>query len=115
MIKTGLTIPARRARRRFPDHICCAPCRDIDRSASHGFRILDNEAGQPDVIVKERHKEQFKRGNAIVTLATAVFEGHLEVTDADLFRGTLCHGVGRAKGFGCGLLTVASETENRAE
>ncbi|KFI90190.1 type I-E CRISPR-associated protein Cas6/Cse3/CasE [Bifidobacterium ruminantium] len=87
----------------------------IDRSASHGFRILDNEAGQPDVIVKERHKEQFKRGNAIVTLATAVFEGHLEVTDADLFRGTLCHGVGRAKGFGCGLLTVASETENRAE
>lgn len=87
----------------------------IDRSASHGFKILDNEAGQSDVVVKERHKEQFKRGDATVTLVTAVFEGHLEVTDADLFRETLCQGIGRAKGFGCGLLTVAPDVKNKVE
>ena len=87
----------------------------LARSASHGFRILGNESGQPDVIVKERHKEQFKRGDATVTLVTAVFEGRLEVTDADLFRETLCQGIGRAKGFGCGLLTVAPDVKNRVE
>ena len=87
----------------------------IDRSEPHGFRILESEAGQPDIAVKERHKEQFKRGDAIVTLVTAVFEGRLEVTDADRFRETLCQGVGRAKGFGCGLLTVAPDVKNKAE
>ena len=83
----------------------------IDRSVSHGFTILENEAGQPDVVVKERHKEQFKRGDATVTLVTAAFEGRLEVTDAKLFRETLCRGIGRAKGFVCGLLTVAPDTK----
>ena len=30
-----------------------------------------------------------------------------EIADAEAFRRTLCNGVGRAKAFGCGLLTVA--------
>ena len=40
----------------------------VDRSVVHGFRILEDEYGQPNVVVKERHKEQFKRGGATVTL-----------------------------------------------
>lgn len=87
----------------------------VDRSVVHGFRILEDEYGQPNVVVKERHKEQFKRGGATVTLVTAVFEGRLEVIDTKLFRDALCEGIGRAKGFGCGLLTIAPETRSNAE
>lgn len=35
------------------------------------------------------------------------FEGLLEVVDADLFRSTVENGIGSAKGFGFGLLSVA--------
>lgn len=84
----------------------------IDRSASHGFTILNDQNDQPDVVVKERHKENFKRADATVTLVTAVFEGRLEVADAVLFRKALCQGIGRAKGFGCGLLTIAPDLNN---
>ena len=87
----------------------------VDRSVVHGFRILEDEYGQPNVVVKERHKEQFKRGGATVTLVTAVFEGRLEVIDTKLFRDALCEGIGRAKGFGCGLLTIAPDTRSNAE
>lgn len=87
----------------------------VNRSVVHGFRILEDEYGQPNVVVKERHKEQFKRGGATVTLVTAVFEGRLEVIDTKLFRDALCEGIGRAKGFGCGLLTIAPETRSNAE
>ena len=84
----------------------------IDRSASHGFAILCDQNDRPDVVVRERHKENFKRADATVTLATVVFEGCLEVTDAELFCKTLCQGIGRAKGFGCGLLTIAPDLNN---
>jgi CRISPR system Cascade subunit CasE len=36
-----------------------------------------------------------------------IFEGILQVTDADAFRSTLENGIGSAKGFGFGLLSVA--------
>lgn len=86
---------------------------EIRYSRDTGF--LEDEYGQPNVVVKERHKEQFKRGGATVTLVTAVFEGRLEVIDTKLFRDALCEGIGRAKGFGCGLLTIAPETRSNAE
>ena len=79
----------------------------LDRCDKHGFTILPDDSGEPSVIVKQRHQERFGRGGKTVTLTTAVYEGCLQVTDADKFRHVLCHGLGRAKGFGCGLLTVA--------
>lgn len=42
-----------------------------------------------------------------VSLATAQFDGLLEVTDADRLRAALCAGVGRGKAYGCGLLTLS--------
>lgn len=42
-----------------------------------------------------------------VTLRTATFEGVLTITDAERFRQTLMSGVGRAKAYGCGLMTIA--------
>ncbi|WEV73650.1 type I-E CRISPR-associated protein Cas6/Cse3/CasE [Bifidobacterium sp. ESL0798] len=47
-----------------------------------------------------------------MTISTALFDGLLEVADAEKFRHALCFGVGRAKGFGCGLLTVAPIKDN---
>jgi len=42
-----------------------------------------------------------------VTVATATYDGVLAVTDADLLRVAMTSGVGRAKAYGCGLLTLA--------
>jgi len=42
-----------------------------------------------------------------VSLVTASFEGLVIIADADLLRATLVSGLGRAKGYGCGLLTLA--------
>lgn len=42
-----------------------------------------------------------------VHLVTARFAGELEVVDVEKLRTTLIGGVGRAKGYGCGLLTLA--------
>ncbi|MEG3626591.1 type I-E CRISPR-associated protein Cas6/Cse3/CasE [Streptomyces poriticola] len=47
------------------------------------------------------------RRPAPVTLVTVTFDGRLEVTDPDLMRRTLTRGIGKAKAYGCGLLTLA--------
>ncbi len=81
------------------------------RAEAHGFALpLDDDNG-PMVVVSQRNRETFKRGSNEVTLSTAVYNGVLTVTDADRMRATLCQGIGRAKGFGCGLLTVAPVRE----
>ncbi len=41
-----------------------------------------------------------------VTLRTATFEGILTVTDPVRFREALLSGIGRAKAYGCGLMTL---------
>lgn len=79
----------------------------VARSESHGFRICSDDSGQRALRVSRRAREEFKRGPQMVTIATAQFDGILEVTDAAAFARTLGHGIGRAKGFGCGLLTIA--------
>ena len=77
-----------------------------DRAMQYGFSI-DRAGDDLQCQVKNRRKERFHHGTGIVTLNTAQFDGNLTVTDAELFRKALTHGIGRAKGFGCGLLTVA--------
>ncbi|MEV6274874.1 type I-E CRISPR-associated protein Cas6/Cse3/CasE [Nocardia sp. NPDC051832] len=62
---------------------------------------------EDDVRIISRENRTFMRSGRKVTLSTATFEGVLEVTDADLLRTTLIQGIGRAKGYGCGLLTLA--------
>lgn len=45
-----------------------------------------------------------------MTLSTATSDGTLEVLDSQTLGTALVHGIGRAKGYGCGLLTLASPT-----
>ena len=80
-----------------------------ERSSTRGFRVVPGECG-PNLRVTARRTERFRRGGApgrVVTLATAAFEGVLEVTDADRLRDALTRGIGAGKGYGCGLMTLA--------
>jgi CRISPR system Cascade subunit CasE len=84
----------------------------LDRAEGLGFRIPggkqgDGEEGEPDVAVVDRSVRRFSRGEGRVTVATATFEGHLEITDPAALRKALTFGIGRAKSYGCGLLTLA--------
>lgn len=78
-----------------------------------GFEVkLD--PGYPEVSIVERDRLVFRKSGGVqpVTLDTATFEGVLRVTDADLFADKLLNGIGRAKAYGCGLLTVAPPKGN---
>ncbi|GAA2689099.1 MULTISPECIES: type I-E CRISPR-associated protein Cas6/Cse3/CasE [Actinosynnema] len=79
----------------------------LDRAERHGFTVPLGEQEEPDVAVRERELVVFQGRGGNVTLATAVFEGHLTVTDPDALRAVLAEGLGAAKGYGCGLLTLA--------
>lgn len=72
------------------------------RAQKNGFAVSDDEF---DLI--ERSVQKFRREKKYVTLSTAVFEGNLTVTDKVLLAAALKNGIGRAKAYGCGLLTLA--------
>jgi CRISPR system Cascade subunit CasE len=92
-----------------------------DRAGSLGFAIpsseedLRSETGgllaRRNLALTERGIQRFSKnlnGSRIqVTLATAQFDGLLEVTDPSALRGALTGGIGRGKAYGCGLLTLA--------
>lgn len=79
----------------------------LDRAGRLGFVIPKAAHDEPDVAVRNREILRFDRQGHTVTLATAVFEGMLDVVDADKLRRALVAGVGSGKGYGCGLLTLA--------
>ena len=79
----------------------------MDRAEAHGFRIAQTEEGFERLAVSNRRRERFKRQGSVVTLTTAQYDGVLEVVDTEAFRHTLGFGLGRARGFGCGLMTIA--------
>lgn len=81
----------------------------LDRSPDLGFTIVDGEHG-PNVRVTEKRTERFQRGGPggrLVTLGTAAFEGVLQITDPERMRTALTHGIGAAKAYDCGLMTLA--------
>lgn len=88
----------------------------IDRTHGKGFCLVSSGAGdgtEYDLAVVDRTVRRFRRKDATVTIAMATFEGQLEVTDVTAFRRALTGGIGRAKSYGCGLLTVAYPTKAR--
>lgn len=73
------------------------------RCESAGFTLDD------DVIVTKREKLRFRRSESKVVLSVARFEGTLEVGDPEELRRTLVGGIGKARAYGCGLLTLAKQ------
>ena len=89
----------------------------IERADSMGVKFLPadtssrldstDENSDKAVTVSRREIMKFRRNNALVTIARAQFDGVLEVTDAEKFLYVLTNGIGRAKSYGCGLMTLA--------
>ena len=76
----------------------------LSRAEKHGFSL---QAENFDITRSEWVK--FSKGTAKyynISIYMAVYEGLLTIIDADLFRGALIDGIGRAKAYGCGLLTI---------
>ena len=76
----------------------------------HGDRYMLAVGDKRDLSFHKSRQPGTGRGKA-VTLVTVTFDGRLEVTDPDALRRTLTQGIGRAKAYGCGLLTLAPPTQ----
>lgn len=81
-----------------------------------GFEIADLKINPAvrNVISAKEGKIEFKKPDENnpdkkhqVTYGSVVFEGVLQVTDADKFREALVNGIGQGKAYGFGLLSVA--------
>lgn len=79
----------------------------LARAEANGFVVPDTALGVPEVIVQRRTTARFARQGQTVTLSTVVFEGLLEVLDGERLARSLVCGIGPAKAYGCGLLTLA--------
>lgn len=74
------------------------------RSGGWGFDLVSSAVVERKQVTFSRRSEGSSRP---VTLSVATFDGRLRVTDPDALGTALINGVGRAKGYGCGLITLA--------
>lgn len=76
-----------------------------------GFRLtrisVSDQIANVDAGMRPSFKFRHTGQSKDVTLGSAVFEGVLEVTDADAFRHALANGIGSGKAYGFGLMSVA--------
>jgi CRISPR system Cascade subunit CasE len=81
-----------------------------DRADDWGFSVVDPSL-RLTADVTARQKVSFERRTGGdrrgVTISMVTFDGTLQVTNPDALRRTLRFGAGRAKGYGCGLITLA--------
>lgn len=80
-----------------------APQNSNGKQAPPGFRLVEISQIQSGYAYVNKSTEK-DRGRRI---RSARYDGTLEVTDADAFRETIVRGIGPAKAFGFGLLSVA--------
>lgn len=80
-----------------------------ERLPRWGFHAVTNSIGQPSIIPVHRQRHEFtKPDKNRVTLEIATFDAHVEVADFETARRSLLDGVGRARAYGCGLITLAA-------
>lgn len=84
----------------------------LARSEGHGFSVLPGAHGLPNLRTSNLKRQRFERRSdghrRVVTLLSVQFDGVLKVNDPGLLRHALVAGIGSAKGYGCGLMTLAS-------
>lgn len=93
----------------------------LARQLKSGFSIVEKpaerrllpEGDEYELLVHDQRGMQFRKqdeetgkGNQ-VSLTRATYDGRLRVTDPDALRRTLTSGLGKAKAYGCGLMTLA--------
>jgi CRISPR system Cascade subunit CasE len=82
----------------------------IDHIQRWGFDVTENDLGSPDLRLAARDRLVFPKkpgSRDRVTLSTATFEGRVRIAEPDLARRSMLDGVGRARAYGCGLITLA--------
>lgn len=86
----------------------------LGKAETNGFQIADlevlTESGielRPSVQVSRERNWKFPRNGKTVTVKSVQFDGILTVTDPAAFREALLNGIGAAKAYGCGLMTIA--------
>lgn len=86
----------------------------MERSSKLGFKVLSQSfpdgSGAPSVDVVRNEQRAFAKhsdGGRKVSLRVVTFEGVLVVGDPALMRKSLVEGIGRAKAYGCGLMTLS--------
>lgn len=91
-------------------HVTVEQQRDwlLARAERSGFRVTVAGSGEPDLTVHRRQTYAFHRDGRRVTLRVATYDGQLEIVDAETLRTVLTSGLGHAKAYGCGLLTLAA-------
>lgn len=80
-----------------------------------GFELLTQDVFEPDgrrclipcVNICDEGSRSGRRNGDTLTHMSVLFDGILRITDADAFRATLASGIGPAKAFGFGLLSIA--------
>ena len=82
----------------------------VRKGSQHGFVVPTGHNGQPDVapspcLTQTGQRRLGDRGP--ITVQPVRFEGHLIVTEVDTFRSAVQNGIGRAKAYGCGLISLA--------
>jgi CRISPR system Cascade subunit CasE len=111
----------------------------VKRQEACGFRILEKPVEQRllpsgttykkhphhgdryEVTVHDQRNHAFDkarttgRGRTPVSLVTVTYDGRLQITDPELMRRALTQGIGKAKAYGCGLLTLAPLTPQQPE
>ncbi|MFA5625484.1 MAG: type I-E CRISPR-associated protein Cas6/Cse3/CasE [Bradymonadales bacterium] len=78
----------------------------LKRAEAAGFELAPEAFEVVDRQWKRFYRSASKERGKQVTLSTASYEGELRITDVEAFRRVLCEGLGRARAYGCGLLTV---------
>lgn len=86
-----------------------------ERAAGWGFDIPESGVSAavgepvPDVAVIARNRSSFARGPKAppVTLQVVTYQGRLVIRDVSILRTSMLDGMGPAKAYGCGLLTLA--------
>ncbi|MGI8623035.1 MAG: type I-E CRISPR-associated protein Cas6/Cse3/CasE [Solirubrobacteraceae bacterium] len=77
----------------------------LRRGEQLGARLASAEA--PTFTARDLGEIRGRRGRDRITVRQAAFEGVLQVTDPAALKRAVIAGVGRARAYGCGLLSLA--------
>lgn len=83
------------------------------KAEQSGFRVLHTRLAPSILDIRAAHEERAVaravglHENGRITIDSVLFEGHLAIADRDRFLAALEQGIGPAKAYGCGLLSLA--------
>jgi CRISPR system Cascade subunit CasE len=89
----------------------------LDRQENAGFAVAEKQpesrllehGDELQLVVRDKRDLRFAKAaeRRTVSLTTVTYDGRLTVTDPAVLRRTLVQGLGKAKAYGCGLMTLA--------